>query len=344
MPPHKCPRRIEDGSSSTSSQAELASRSIFPPDATVNIVLKVPVEIWLEIASFFVEVVVPAEYSWPSLPPATLEREQALLALSQLCRRLRDLFLPHLWKRFEVCADKGSEVSSSRYKLVLTNLGWRNAPACENQALSWEGISKELKRRSNVLLSSPHLQRYVHTVNIVIPPHLEHDTLTAFAKCLEELPSLHTLQILHADRTIRAGVYHDIFKWRVLLIVRTVILPTRAHGILRACPNVKMVICNDGGGREIVGAMKYKCKHVTMLMGIDSNKPLLNRIIENAPLLEEIGFARSIKLDNLRILANLKKIRSIKLSLQDEGQEEVITLAQQILREAASDDKEGYCQ
>jgi hypothetical protein len=82
-----------------------------------------------------------------------------------------------------------------------------------------------------------------------------------FVKCLENLPNIHTIQIY-------ALVGEQLFEGRPLPTVRTAILPDNAHQILRMCPEVRKVICNEGHGYELVSAIATGCKHVEVLEGI----------------------------------------------------------------------------
>jgi len=75
-------------------------------------------------------------------------------------------------------------------------------------------------------------------------------TVKDFARCLPALPNLHTIEITSMDsaysRFLRAGL-----KSTTLPQIRTIILPSTAHYILRYCPNIEDLTCSpDGPGRE----------------------------------------------------------------------------------------------
>lgn len=84
------------------------SNSIIPVNA--DIAPHLPVELWLEIVSYYPIVKAPNYVSHHGssrgLSEDYLDRPKALRALSQTNRALRNLFLPVLWERLEVCAGK----------------------------------------------------------------------------------------------------------------------------------------------------------------------------------------------------------------------------------------------
>lgn len=49
----------------------------------------------------------------------------------------------------------------------------------------------------------------------------------------------------------------NAFKGIVLSNVQTVIMPSCAHEILRCCPNVKDVTCNEDDGLKLAGALCF---------------------------------------------------------------------------------------
>jgi len=68
-----------------------------------------------------------------------------------------------------------------------------------------------------------------------------------FTRCLRALPNLHTLEItsiesLSVPSQLRAGL-----KSTTLPQIRTAILPSTAHHILRHCPNIEDLTCSPGG-------------------------------------------------------------------------------------------------
>lgn len=67
-----------------------------------------------------------------------------------------------------------------------------------------------------------------------------------------------------------APAFKDVFEERHYPQIRTIFLPTHAHIILRACPNVVEVICNSTDvrtGSTLLDAIGKDCKHVEVLEG-----------------------------------------------------------------------------
>ena len=49
--------------------------------------------------------------------------------------------------------------------------------------------------------------------------------------------------------------------------IRTIILPSCAHNVLRACPGVVEVICSDHDGSKLLTAIAKECRNVEVLEG-----------------------------------------------------------------------------
>ncbi len=94
--------------------------------------------------------------------------------------------------------------------------------------------------------------------------------LPAFVKCLENLPNVHTIQILHAHSQMTT-MLKTHFEGHHLPTIRTIILPGHAHEILRICPEVRKVVCNDGDCSKLISAIAKKCKNVEVLEGFSAS-------------------------------------------------------------------------
>jgi hypothetical protein len=100
--------------------------------------------------------------------------------------------------------------------------------------------------------------------------------LPAFAQCLGALPNLHTLELVHvhSDMTTVLG---QTFKDQSYPQIRRVVLPSCAHNILRACPEVREVLCTEHDGSKLIGAISKACKHVEMFKGLHASPSLVKR-------------------------------------------------------------------
>ena len=100
--------------------------------------------------------------------------------------------------------------------------------------------------------------------------------LPAFVKCLQSLPNLHTLELCHVHQEMTTKLRLAFEKIK-LPSIRTVVLPTIAHHILRSCPNVEDVTCNVGDGSQILGTIAGNCPKVERISGTSPSPAMLKR-------------------------------------------------------------------
>jgi len=101
--------------------------------------------------------------------------------------------------------------------------------------------------------------------------------LPAFANCLQSLPNLHTLELCHVHQEMTTKLKRA-FEGKTIPSIRTVVLPTIAHHILRSCPNVVDVTCNVGDGSQILGTIASKCPKVERISGATPSLSMLKRL------------------------------------------------------------------
>lgn len=85
--------------------------------------------------------------------------------------------------------------------------------------------------------------------------------LPAFVNALEMLPNLHTLRICHAHSQMSTHLKGS-FEGHVFPQIKTVVLPSAAHIILRSCPNVKDVTNIEEDGTKLASAICKECPQV----------------------------------------------------------------------------------
>lgn len=91
--------------------------------------------------------------------------------------------------------------------------------------------------------------------------------LPAFARCLRLMPNLRTIRVLDANPqmpNIIRKAFADDFP---LLGVRTLIIPAVCHELLKRCPNVERVWCNQGAGNKLLTVIRGFCKQVVEVKG-----------------------------------------------------------------------------
>jgi len=242
----------------------------------VKIVFKLPDETFLEILSYFPVITLRYRITdlrdvWgPSvLPGVYADRLDVLRAITQTCRTFRRKFLSWLWERVEAC-------------VVPTACAW------------YIYVGNALESKCHILLKNPLLASHVRSVNIhfvshpISPVILDSvmsvtvtryrmdEILPAFANCLQSLPNLHTLELRHVNQEMTMKI-KKAFEGVTIPSIRTVVLPTVAHNILRSCPNVEDVICIVGDSSQILGTIASKCPKVERISHTSSSSTALKR-------------------------------------------------------------------
>ena len=232
-------------------------------------VFKLPDETFLEIISYFP--VISFRYSidtnlksvwYPThLPGEYAERSNVLRAITQTCRTLRRKFLSWSWERVEACV----------------------AP----DPTAWYiQLGNSLESKCHILLKNPLLATYVRSasprfpcstlfscviidsvMSVGITRYRMDAILPSFANCLQSLPNLQTLELSHVHQGMTTKV-KKAFEGVAIPSIRTVVLPTVAHHILRSCPNVEDVTCTDEDGSRLLGTIASNCPKVERISGM----------------------------------------------------------------------------
>lgn len=121
-----------------------------------------------------------------------------------------------------------------------------------------------------------NIQSYLRIATVSLTRCSVDVILPAFTRCLERLPNLHTLQIVHAHSQMSTAL-KDTFESKRFPQIRTIILPSCAQSVLRACPEVRHVTCNEDNGGELVTAILASCKKVEILRGITPESAIVKR-------------------------------------------------------------------
>ncbi|CAA7269121.1 unnamed protein product [Cyclocybe aegerita] len=259
-------------------------------------ILEFPYELILEILSYFEALPVPftpddARMNSFSthLPESTLERSDTLRALSQTCRMWRNVFLPMVWQNLEVSAT-------------------------HSQSAAWYKVFGEaLIRKSKLVCDNPDIASLVRSYTVIISRYSPFTVLPAFVQTIEALPNCHTLQILRAHHKM-STMFKGAFEGRSFPQIRTVVLPSQAHHVLRCCPEARRVICNSyDHGSQLVSAIAKNCKKVEVIEGLHwwHGDNTIERIPRAMPKLRIIKFSSLVHPDVLKPLAKLTKLETI---------------------------------
>ncbi|KAK0227377.1 hypothetical protein EDD85DRAFT_974958 [Armillaria nabsnona] len=159
-----------------------------------------PNELLLEILSY-----------WPSIPiPAKdrrvfseryMQRFHALLALSQTCRSLRNVFLPLVWERLEARVSRKPLLPPLYHRKLI--LPWKKE------------VGTELVRQLEVVtIRDPTLAVYIHTISMTLSRFSADTVYLELAQCLALLPNLHTLQICGtgSSKALYEAFHQRVFK------------------------------------------------------------------------------------------------------------------------------------
>ncbi|TCD71638.1 hypothetical protein EIP91_007385 [Steccherinum ochraceum] len=127
------------------------------------------------------------------------------------------------------------------------------------------------------------------------------------------------------------------FEGHVFPQVRTVILPNCAHNVLRSCPEVRSVTCNEHDGGKLIAPIGSSCKKVETLVNIRPSAAIIKRLIKAAPQLKEleinaiaeaaVGYSWKTQKEwtvyspaDIRALSALKNLKTITLVVGKDGE------------------------
>jgi len=270
-----------------------------PPDKTS--LLSLPVELFDMILSYYNDIEEDDILGNPTtLPLEYRERADVLRALSQTCKGLRAACLPLAWERMEACT--------------------------ANPAGAWyQQVSARLENASKFIPVRPYLAEHVRIVTVSITRCSTETVLPPFIRCLESLPNLHTLQLVHVHSEMTTTL-KEAFEGHTFPRIRNVILPSCAHNILRCCPEVRQVVCNEDDGGKLITAIRRGCKKVEGFHGIKPIPNFFNRLHKAAPKLRELsidtrfengrhrGYADEF-LNGIKRVSLFKNLRTIHLTI-----------------------------
>ncbi|KAK7681712.1 hypothetical protein QCA50_015059 [Cerrena zonata] len=323
----------------TKSQAEVSSKTL---PAQIPKLADLPPELFDEILSHLL--VIPLDFyydtfydtKYGSLPhPKFRERTDALRALAGTCAALRAAAYHRLWSRLDICFIP-IKSSGTWYKYVMQSI--------------------QIKAKG-VINSSDNLKNSIRNITLMLSKSDVKETMTALARLFSVLPNLTTIQVVTCKIP---GDFTKAMQGIVLPNVRTVVVPTDCHAVLKSCPNATHVRCAGGTGITLVGSLRAcKCEKLDGMIDWVKDMKVVDRLVKNAPNLREIEIRRPVSWglgiltqnttpqqwsQVIPKLAQLQKLRIIVLSFP--GQEEIpsdrvsIEAARVVLKNSALKEKE----
>ncbi|KAF5332118.1 hypothetical protein D9611_008037 [Ephemerocybe angulata] len=228
----------------------------------------------------------------PTLDASYLERSDVLRALSQTCRVYREIFLPILYERMEACITPRS-----------------------GKVAFYKHIGETLERKCRGLKKNPALAKMVRTVNVSLTRYQTTTILPTFVSCLQSLPNLHTIKVLHAHTQMTTAI-KKAFSEVSLPSVRTFIGPGMCHELLKTCTEVRTVVCMEEDGSKFVGVMGKNCKNVEEVRGFRLDGNMAKRLVKAAPNLRVLEVSLGLNNDVLAFLKSFKKLCTIDIGAE----------------------------
>ncbi|KAK1229626.1 hypothetical protein PQX77_007294 [Marasmius sp. AFHP31] len=327
MPPKK-KKAKNSGKSISPSDKPKDSKS--PIQQNDSLFLKLPVEILTtQILDYFpnVPVGIPEEIRpdhsqgpAPLLPEIVLERSKVLRALAQTCRRLREVCLPLQWEQLDLCAYPHERGYGGSWYLTIT---------------------KKTERVSEGLLNSPDLASYVRIINVALTRCSPKTVLPAFARCIQALPNLHTLQVVHAHTQITSFIKNG-FEGFSFPQIRTVIIPPQAHNLLLSCPEVRRVVCDCWvDSQKLVAPIVKICKKVERLEGMEMTMTTLKRLVKSASNLKYLDLQLDrideyyfCNPERINVLVGFKQLTELNMKSREADVNESLTNHKDVIQAA----------
>ncbi|KAJ7066376.1 hypothetical protein C8F01DRAFT_1123058 [Mycena amicta] len=260
-----------------------------PPQTTTGI-FTLPLELlWLISTYFGPSVEVPHVELRSGVDPVLdakyRERTVTLRAIAYTCDWLRQFYQPLLWESWNVCVEP------------------------VERAAFYKALGDQLQKASLALVRQPETLSLIRIVNVVLTRYSSAEVLPPFARCISQMPNLHTLQIIHAHTQMTSHL-KDGFAGISLPTIQRIVLPGHAHEILRCCPEVREVICTSSDASKLISAIAKCCKKVETIEGFWLGEPsLLKRLVKAAANVLEI---RLNMRDDITALSSFKKLKRIQ--------------------------------
>ncbi|KAF5330541.1 hypothetical protein D9619_005233 [Psilocybe cf. subviscida] len=264
-------------------------------------VLDLPLELWTETLTYLRQIPSPMTsvdfmiLAYPrnyNIPAEFLERTDVLRALSQTCRRLRNVFLPLVWQQLDTCVMRSPSGS------------W------------FHTFGQSIIRKSIFVQQNPELGAFVRTMTVSLSLYAAGNVLPELVRALHNLPNLHTLQVFRVTKFKKMGSALRIaFDGHVFPQIKTMGVPLYGHHILKCCPNVTRIF-SYGPSTKLIGTIAKYCQQLEDFYGFynysrSGDKKSGKRLVKAAPNLRIIEFSSHVSPDRIKALAGLKKLCTI---------------------------------
>ncbi|KAK7052141.1 hypothetical protein R3P38DRAFT_2858782 [Favolaschia claudopus] len=321
MPPRKSRRRLEK-----SSDEEPASELQNAVQDNVRLA-QLPAELFDAIIEDYTTLPLAFYYDTHDIPALKYyERNDVLTALSQTCRALREVTLPRLWARLDICRVP-EKLRATWYKYTML----------------------AIERKAKGIADSP-VRHHVRTLTLMFSKSKPDAALAALWKMLPNLPNLRTIQVITCKTPGFAKSLTD--SKLELPNVTALYIPDQVSVFQKICPNVTHVCCAGGQGAALLSALTLKTEIVDGMIDW-KNLQLVDRLVKKAPNLLKLELRRPVN-NGLSILsqnsipadewkqiipklAALKKLRELVLTFPSKedhpGDAAVVEVARSLVRD-----------
>ncbi|KAJ7779256.1 hypothetical protein B0H16DRAFT_1502062 [Mycena metata] len=272
MPPKKSRRTAASTSeipAAPDSAPATVTRSENGPDQNANLrLVQLPPELFDAIIEHYVTLPSTFYYDTQNIPELKYyERNDALTALSQTCRVLRQITLPRLWERLDMC-----------------RIPERNRQTWYNY------VMLAIARKANGISDSP-VRHYVRILTVMFSKSQPDAPLAALWKMLPQLPNL---RMIHVINLKTPGFAKSLADSKLKLPnVRTLFLPTEGCVFQRICPNATHIRCVGGGGMALTSEVTDKTEVFDGMVDWKDLK-LVDRLVKRAPNLRKLEIRRPV--------------------------------------------------
>ncbi|KAJ7074941.1 hypothetical protein B0H15DRAFT_956911 [Mycena belliarum] len=217
-------------------------------------------------------------YTTETIDSKYFERSDALTALSQTCRTLREITLHRLWARLDICRVP-ARAEGSWYKYIML----------------------ALERKANGIADSP-LRYHVRTLTLLLSKNNPDAALAALWTMLPKLPNLRTIHVTHC-KTL--GLAKSLADAKLELPnVTALFLPSEGSVFLRLCPNATHVRCLAGSGASLLSSLTPK---IEVFDGVLDwrDATSIDRLVKYAPNLHTLELRRPVNYFSFRAITLL---------------------------------------
>ncbi|KAJ7705567.1 hypothetical protein B0H17DRAFT_670886 [Mycena rosella] len=258
--PSKKSRRLENGAAPLEDASNAANTDLPLAD--------LPPELFDAIIENYSTLPTTFYYDTANIPDLKYyQRTDALTALSQTCRALREITLPRLWARLDICRVP-ERARATWYKYTML----------------------ALERKANGIATSP-VRLHVRTLTLLFSKMQPDAALAALWNMLPKLPNLRTIHVINCKTPGFAKSLADA-KLELPNVTR-LFLPTEASVLQRICPNATHIRCTGGSGMSLLSAVTRKTE-VFDGMADWTDPKLVERLVKNAPNLRTLELRRPV--------------------------------------------------